>query len=58
MERLLQGVKKTGRYPHRDFTLLLLIYRHGLRVTEAALLQWKDVLTIDFYFYYTGILLH
>ena len=43
MERLIAGAKKIGRYPHRDSTLLLLMYRHGLRVGEAVNLQWKDV---------------
>lgn len=43
MERLITAAKKIGRYPHRDFTLLLLMYRHGLRVGEAVNLQWKDV---------------
>ncbi|MEP0755735.1 tyrosine-type recombinase/integrase [Trichocoleus sp. Lan] len=43
MERLIAAAKKIGRYPHRDSTLLLLMYRHGLRVGEAVNLQWKDV---------------
>ncbi|MBD1903769.1 tyrosine-type recombinase/integrase [Trichocoleus sp. DQ-A3] len=43
MGRLIEGARKSGRYPHRDFTLLLLMYRHGLRVGEAVNLQWKDV---------------
>ena len=43
MGRLIEGVRKSGRYPHRDSTLLLLMYRHGLRVGETVDLQWKDV---------------
>ncbi|MEP0859298.1 tyrosine-type recombinase/integrase [Trichocoleus sp. DQ-U1] len=43
MGRLIEGARKSGRYPRRDFTLLLLMYRHGLRVREAVNLQWKDV---------------
>ncbi|MBD1893101.1 tyrosine-type recombinase/integrase [Coleofasciculus sp. FACHB-129] len=43
MERLIAAAKKIGRYPHRDSMLLLLMYRHGLRVGEAVDLQWKDV---------------
>ncbi len=43
MERLIAAAKKLGRYPHRDSTLLLLMYRHGLRVGEAVNLQWRDV---------------
>ncbi len=43
MEKLINGAKKGGRYPHRDYTLLLVMYRHGLRVGEAVGLTWKDV---------------
>ena len=43
MGRLLDGARKSGRYPHRDYTLLLLMYRHGLRVAEAVNLQWNNV---------------
>lgn len=34
---------KLSRYGHRDSTLILLSYRHGLRVTEAISLTWSDV---------------
>ncbi|MBD1903712.1 tyrosine-type recombinase/integrase [Trichocoleus sp. DQ-A3] len=43
MERLIAVAKKIGRYPHRDSTLLLIMYRHGLRVGEAVNLQWSHV---------------
>jgi integrase len=32
-----------GRYGHRDYTLLLLMYRHGLRAAEVAALRWDQV---------------
>ena len=31
-----------GRYGHRDRTLLLVMYRHGLRVSEAISLRWEQ----------------
>jgi len=36
-------VRKHGRYGHRDATMILVAYRHGLRVGELVGLQWTQV---------------
>jgi type 1 fimbriae regulatory protein FimE len=43
VERLLEAVGAGTRYGARDRTLLLLMYRHGLRVSEAITLRWDQV---------------
>jgi len=35
--------KEGGRHAHRDVTLILLMYRHGLRVGEASALRWEQI---------------
>ena len=42
-DRLLDAARTSGRHGARDRTLLLLIYRHGLRVSEAVGLRWDQV---------------
>jgi type 1 fimbriae regulatory protein FimB len=34
---------KANRHGHRDWLIGLLIYRHGLRVSEACDLRWDDL---------------
>jgi integrase len=43
VERLLKSVRKIGRNTHRDYCLVLMMYRHGLRVSEAIALEWRDI---------------
>jgi integrase len=42
IERLIKAAKD-GRYGHRDATLILVTYRHGLRAKEACELEWSQV---------------
>src|SRR2546421_2336102 len=39
----LMAAASNGRYGHRDATLLLLAYRHGLRVSELVSVRWDQV---------------
>lgn len=44
VEAMQKAIKKSqGRHAHRDSTLILLIYRHGLRVAEAIALRWEQI---------------
>lgn len=43
VERLIAAAKSTGRHGHRDATLILVGYRHGLRVSELIALRWDQV---------------
>ena len=47
MQRMMVAAENRGRHPIRDRTLLLLMYRHGLRASEAASLRWDAVLMDD-----------
>jgi Phage integrase family len=40
---LIATARKRGRYGHRDATMILLAYRHGLRVGELCALRWDQV---------------
>ncbi|MEC4817298.1 MAG: tyrosine-type recombinase/integrase [Scytonema sp. PMC 1069.18] len=43
VEKLIAAAKSTGRNRLRDELLLLLMYRHGLRLNEAITLRWSDI---------------
>jgi integrase len=43
VEKLLQASSKVGRHGARDRTLILLAYRHGLRVSELVTLRWEQI---------------
>ena len=40
--RLIEAAGNVGRQGERDKLLLSLMYRHGLRVSEAVDLRWTD----------------
>ena len=35
--------RKHGRYGHRDATMILVAYRHGLRASEVCDLRWHQI---------------
>ena len=41
--RLIEAAGKRGRYPFRDRVLVRLVYRHGLRASEAVGLRWSQL---------------
>ena len=43
VERLMDCARKYGRYRHRDATMILVAYRHGLRASEVCDLQWQQI---------------
>ena len=43
VDRLERAARRLGRHGHRDRTLILLMYRHALRVGEVVALRWDAV---------------
>ena len=43
VESVMEAAKKQGRYGYRDSTMILLSYRHGLRISELLALQWSQI---------------
>ncbi len=43
VERLISAAKSIGRHKNRDTLLILMMFRHGLRVNEALDLKWTDI---------------
>jgi type 1 fimbriae regulatory protein FimE len=46
VESLIDAAASQGRHGHRDATMLLLAYRHGLRISELIALRW-DMVDLD-----------
>ena len=43
IELLMKAARNIGRHGHRDSTLILIGYRHALRVSELIALRWDSV---------------
>ena len=43
VEKLVERARSRGRYGHRDATMILIAYRHGLRASELCALRWDQV---------------
>ena len=42
IERLMDCARRHSRHGHRDATMVLVAYRHGLRASEVCDLQWHQ----------------
>jgi type 1 fimbriae regulatory protein FimB/type 1 fimbriae regulatory protein FimE len=43
VRQLIEAAKKLGRHSHRDAVLIMMAYRHALRVGELVNLRWDQV---------------
>lgn len=43
VQKLLKEARKRGRYGVRDAAMILIAYRHGLRVSELCALRWEQI---------------
>jgi integrase len=43
VEAMIKAAQGVGRHGFRDATLILLAYRHGLRISELVALRWEQV---------------
>ena len=43
VDRLGSAAKSTGRHRHRDMTMIIMMFRHGLRVSELVTLRWDMI---------------
>lgn len=51
VEAMIGAAKKAGRHGERDAALILLAFRHGLRVSEIISLRWEQVNLKDGWLY-------
>jgi integrase len=43
IERLMSAARASSRWGHRDATMILVGYRHGLRASKLCDLQWHQI---------------
>ena len=43
VDQLITAARSLGRHGHRDMTMTLLMFRHGLRVSELIALRWDMI---------------
>ena len=43
VDLLIEAARKSGRHGHRDSTIILICYRHGMRVSEIISLTWQQI---------------
>lgn len=43
IDKIMTAAKRIGRHGHRDATMILLAFRHGLRVSELVSLSWQHI---------------
>jgi type 1 fimbriae regulatory protein FimE len=43
VEQLIDAARKVSRHGHRDATMILVAYRHGLRASEVCSLEWHQI---------------
>src|SRR5437870_29008 len=43
VEAMVQAARKSGRHRVRDATIIMIMYRHGLRTAELVALRWQQV---------------
>ena len=43
VDKLMTAARGVGRHGHGDATIILLMSRHGLRISEAVSLRWDDI---------------
>ncbi len=43
VDKIMAEARRRGRHGHRDATMILLAYRHGLRVSELVDLRWDQI---------------